>query len=63
MRYIVVYGIACIEENDNRKETVLEIPGITAEEEKIKLLVELCNKNALSPCQLREVVEDMLELI
>ena len=63
MKYIVIYGIACIEEIENRKETVLEIPGITSEEEKIKRLVELCNKNDLSPCHLREVAEDMLESI
>ena len=61
MKYIVVYGIACVEENENRRETVIEIPGITSEENEINRLVDLCNRNSLSPCQLREVVEDMLE--
>ena len=63
MRYIVIYGIACIDEIENRKETVTEIPAVTADEEKIKRLVEMCNKNDLSPCHLKEVTEDLLDLI
>ena len=61
MKYITVYGIACVEEIENRRETVMEIPSITSERAVIESLVELCNKNSLSPCQMREVVEDMLE--
>lgn len=61
MRYIVVYGIACIEEIENRKEMLIELPAITSDEEKIKYLIDICNKNNLSPCQLREVAEDLLE--
>ena len=61
MKYIVVYGIAYVEEKENRRETVIEIPGLTSEENEINRLVDLCNRNSLSPCQLRDVVEDMLE--
>ncbi len=60
MRYIVIYGIACVEEIENRKEIILEIPAITSDEQEIVRLVELCNKHKLSPCHLNDVVEDML---
>ena len=60
MKYIVIYGIACVEEIENRREVISEIPGITSDEQSIVRLVELCNEHKLSPCHLHDVVEDML---
>ena len=60
MKYIVIYGIACVKEIGDRKEVISEIPAITSEEKEIVRLVELCNKHKLSPCHLNDVVDDML---
>lgn len=54
---IVAYGIAAIDENSC---TAAEVPCITASYEKAVRLCELCRRLDLSPCHLRDVVEDYI---
>ena len=61
MRYILVYGIACVEEKNGMWETLECIPDVTCKREEAERLVELFNRLNLSRSQLYEAVEDLLE--
>ena len=59
-RYVITYGIACVDEEDGMRELIAEVPGITARLEEIERLVRMCNEGDLSPNQLGDVVEDLI---
>ena len=61
MRYILIYGIACVEEKNGMWEKVERIPDVTCKREEAERMVELFNRLKLSPSQLYETVEDLLE--
>lgn len=60
MKYILTYGIACIEEIDGKRELLAEVPGITSNLKEAQRLVALCNAGALSPIHLKDVVDDLI---
>lgn len=60
MKYVVTYGIACIEEVDGKRELLAEIPGITSSLEAAQRFVAVCNEGKLSPDHLKDVVEDFV---
>lgn len=60
MKYVLTYGIACIEEIDGKRELVAEVPGITSNLKEAQRLVNLCNAGALSPIHLKDVVDDLI---
>lgn len=59
-KYIITYGIACIEEDDGISELIIQIPDISTDREKIEHLVQLCNVLQLSPIHLQDVVDDYI---
>ena len=61
MKYILIYGIACVKEIGGVSEVVASVPDVTCEREEAERLVDLCNDLKLSPLQLHDVVEDLLE--
>ena len=63
MKYILIYGIACIEENMGMTEVVVRVPDVTCNREDAERLVDFCNDLQLSPLQLRDAVEDLLERV
>lgn len=60
MKYVLTYGIACVEEIDEECELIAEVPGITSSLEKAQRLVRLCNEGNLSPEHLKDVVDDLV---
>lgn len=60
MKYVLTYGIACIEEKDGRLELVTETPSITTSLKDAQRLVTLCNDGNLSPEHLKDVVDDLI---
>ena len=56
------YGIAARIPNDvdNACITIVEIPDISTDAAQVEALIERCNRLALSPAHLNEVVEDFL---
>ena len=61
MRYILTYGIACIEERDGMCEIVKQISSVTCDRAEAERLVSLFNRLGLSHEHLTEAVEDALE--
>lgn len=59
-KFIVVYGIACVKEVQGMKEIISRVPDVTADYEKIKRLVNICNECELDPEHLYDIVEDSL---
>ena len=62
-KYIVTYGIACIEEDDGIKELISQIPDVSTNLEEVEQLVTLCNEQQLSPIHLQDVVDDLLATV
>ena len=60
MKYVLTYGIACVEEIDGKLELIAEMPGITANLKDAQRLVSLCNEGNLSPIHLKDVVSDLI---
>ncbi len=60
MKYVLTYGIACVEEIDGKLELIAEMPGITANLKDAQRLVNLCNEGNLSPIHLKDVVDDLI---
>ena len=60
MKYVLTYGIACIEEKDGRLELVTETPSITTSLKDAQRLVTFCNEGNLSPEHLKDVVDDLI---
>ncbi len=54
----VTYGIAVKNENS----VVATVSDISTDKAKVLALAELCNRQKLHPMQLKEVVEDMLDV-
>ena len=59
-RYILTYGIACVEVNGDRLDVIKSIPDITTDRKAAQRIVDLCNRNRLSEEHLLDVVEDQL---
>ena len=59
-KYILTYGIACVEEDNGHAELVAQISDISTNQEKMEELVKLCNKMQLSPIHLRDIVDDFI---
>ena len=62
-QYVVTYGIACIEENEDKRELVTEIPGVTSNLAEAERLVRVCNEQQLSPTHLKDVVDDLTSAV
>ena len=62
-KYIVTYGIACVEEDDGIKELISQIPDVSNNREEVEQLVKLCNEQHLSPIHLQDVVDDLLATV
>ncbi len=60
MKYILTYGIACVEEVDGKKELIAEISDVTTDRDEAEHLVELLNDHQLPPEHLSNIVDDML---
>ena len=60
MRYILTYGIACIEEQGGRSEVIARVSDVTGSREEAEKLVKLCNSLCLSPLHLPDVIDDLL---
>lgn len=54
------YGIAAYTEQDGTATIVASVRDITSDKAKITALVRSCNRLALSPLHLRDVIEDFL---
>ena len=61
MRYILTYGIACIEERDGMCEILEQVSDVTCDRAEAERLVSLFNRLKLSPEHFTEAVEDALE--
>lgn len=61
-RYILNYGIACVEIKDGKSEIIKSIPDVTTERQVAQRIVDLCNRNDLSVEHLSDVVEDQINL-
>ena len=59
-RYILTYGIACVETKSEKSEVVKIIPDVTTEQEVAQRIVDLCNENDLSVEHLCDVIEDVI---
>ena len=62
-KYILTYGIACVDEDDGTKELITQIPDISTDREKVERLVTVCNEQQLSPIHLQDVVDDLLATV
>ena len=60
MKYVLTYGIACIETKNGKTELIARAPDVTTDRELAQRLVDNLNKNRLSPKHLTEVVDDLL---
>lgn len=60
MKYVLTYGIACIENQNGVVELIKSIPDITTDREAAEHLLCLINECDLSPDHLGDVIEDML---
>lgn len=58
--YVVTYGIACVREENGKRELISEIPGVTSNFDEINQLIKICNEEQLSPDQLKDVVDDLI---
>jgi len=58
------YGIAAYAdpETDGTAAVVASVRDISADREKVEILVCECNRLAVSPCHLTDIVEDFLAL-
>lgn len=61
-RYILTYGIACVEIKGDKLEITRSIPNITTDHKVAQRIVDLCNRNRLSEEHLYDVVEDQLNV-
>ena len=59
-RYILTYGIACVEVKQDRLEVIRSVPDVTTDHKVAQRIVDLCNRNRLSEEHLSDVVEDQL---
>ena len=59
-QYVVTYGIACIEEENGKRELICEIPGVTSNLDEINRLIKICDEGQLSPDQLKDIVDDLI---
>jgi hypothetical protein len=62
-KYVVTYGIACVEEDDGIKELISQIPDVSTNLKEVEQLVTLCNEQQLSPIHLQDVVDDLLATV
>ena len=60
MKYIMTYGIACIDEQQGKKELLSEIGNVTTNIEEAQHLVNTFNARMLSPEQLKNAVCEYL---
>lgn len=60
MKYILTYGIACIETVNEKTELIASIPDVTTNRELAELLLHKLNEYLLSPEHLADVVDDLL---
>ena len=62
-KYIKTYGIACVDEQNGKREIVAEIHGVTTDREKAERIVDLFNRNNLSHEHLKDAVSDLISII
>lgn len=60
MKYVLTYGIACIEEQHGKKELISELGGITTHLDEAQYLVNLFNEKMLPPDKLRDAILEYL---
>ena len=60
MKYVLTYGIACVNEDGKSRELITEISSVTTELSVAEKLVEMLNENQLSADHLADVVNDLL---
>lgn len=60
MKYILTYGIACVETENGKSELIARVPDVTTDRDRAERLVNMLNKHKLSPEHLADVVEDLL---
>lgn len=60
-KYILTYGIAYVEESNGKIELLEEVSSVTTNKDEAERLVDLCNRNKLSPIQLKEKAFDLIE--
>lgn len=60
MKYVLTYGVACVEESSGIRELISRVPDVTTERDRAERLVNMLNENHLSPEHLSDVIEDML---
>lgn len=59
-KYVLTYGIACIETMDGKTKVIKLIPDVTSDEGTAKKIVSVCNTQDLSPEQLADIVDDLI---
>lgn len=60
MKYVLTYGVACVEESSGIRELISRLPDVTTDRDRAERLVNMLNKHKLSPEYLNDVVEDLL---
>ena len=60
MKYILTYGIACVETANGKTELIASVPDVTSNREHAEFLVLTLNEHMLPPEHLNDVVEDLL---
>ena len=60
MKYVLTYGVACVEESSCIRELISRVPDVTTDRDRAERLVNMLNKHKPSPEHLNDVVEDLL---
>ena len=60
MKYILTYGIACVETKSGETELITSVPDVTINRHEAEHLIDLLNKCRLSPEHIADVVDDLL---
>ena len=60
MKYVLTYGIACVDKQHGNNEVIAQISDITTDKNDAERLVDLCNEQHLSPVHLQDVINDLI---
>lgn len=59
-KYVMTYGIACVETQNGKTEVIKLFSDITTDEETARKIVNVCNTQALSPEHIADIVDDLI---
>jgi hypothetical protein len=60
MKYVLTYGVACVEESSGIRELISRVPDVTTDRDRAERIVNMLNEHMIPPEHLNDVVEDLL---